>query len=68
MWTEATGWRTPIGGLGTFWDDPANILILAKYFDFLHFLMIKSYCAHHSCLPLAGIFSTQIPAIGRRKG
>lgn len=21
MWTEATGKRTPIGGLGTFWDD-----------------------------------------------
>jgi hypothetical protein len=21
MWTEATGYRTPIGGLGTFWDD-----------------------------------------------
>lgn len=24
MWTEATGKRTPIGGLGTFWDDPVN--------------------------------------------
>ncbi|NOQ14964.1 MAG: hypothetical protein GQ583_10880 [Methyloprofundus sp.] len=24
MWTEATGKRTPIGGLGTFWDDPKN--------------------------------------------
>ncbi len=22
LWTEATGHRTPIGGLGTFWDDP----------------------------------------------
>ncbi len=22
MWTESTGKRTPIGGLGTFWDDP----------------------------------------------
>lgn len=22
MWTEATGKRTPIAGLGTFWDDP----------------------------------------------
>lgn len=21
MWTEATGYRTPVGGLGTFWDD-----------------------------------------------
>jgi hypothetical protein len=21
LWTEATGSRTPIGGLGTFWDD-----------------------------------------------
>jgi len=25
MWTEATGRRTPIGGLGTFWDDPKNM-------------------------------------------
>ena len=24
MWTEATGKRTPIGGLGTFWDDSDN--------------------------------------------
>lgn len=24
MWTEATGKRTPIGRLGTFWDDPKN--------------------------------------------
>lgn len=24
MWTEATGKRTPIGGLGTFWDDPKS--------------------------------------------
>lgn len=24
MWTETTGKRTPIGGLGTFWDDPKN--------------------------------------------
>jgi hypothetical protein len=22
LWTEATGKRTPISGLGTFWDDP----------------------------------------------
>jgi len=22
LWTEATGSRTPVGGLGTFWDDP----------------------------------------------
>jgi hypothetical protein len=21
MWTQATGHRTPIGGLGTFWDE-----------------------------------------------
>ncbi|MCH2223043.1 MAG: hypothetical protein MK097_22385, partial [Dechloromonas sp.] len=21
-WTEATGMRTPVGGLGKFWDDP----------------------------------------------
>jgi hypothetical protein len=21
LWTEATGARTPVGGLGTFWDD-----------------------------------------------
>jgi len=28
MWTEATGARTPLGGLGTFWDDakPASKL------------------------------------------
>ena len=26
MWTEATGKRTPIGGLGTFWDDPQDTL------------------------------------------
>ncbi|NYT46426.1 MAG: hypothetical protein H0A75_00595 [Candidatus Methanofishera endochildressiae] len=24
LWTEATGKRTPIGGLGTFWDDPES--------------------------------------------
>ena len=24
MWTEATGKRTPVGGLGTFWDDPES--------------------------------------------
>ena len=24
MWTEATGRRTPLGGLGTFWDDAAK--------------------------------------------
>ena len=24
LWTEATGKRTPMGGLGTFWDDPGN--------------------------------------------
>ncbi|PKM22745.1 MAG: hypothetical protein CVV10_02815 [Gammaproteobacteria bacterium HGW-Gammaproteobacteria-14] len=24
MWTEATGRRTPLGGLGTFWDDAAT--------------------------------------------
>ncbi|KZY67044.1 hypothetical protein A3737_34040 [Oleiphilus sp. HI0065] len=23
MWTEATGKRTPLGGLGTFWDENA---------------------------------------------
>ena len=23
LWTEATGSRTPVGGLGTFWDDVA---------------------------------------------
>ena len=24
MWTEAMGYRTPIGGLGTFWDENAS--------------------------------------------
>ena len=26
LWTEATGKRTPIGRLGTFWDDPTSIV------------------------------------------
>lgn len=26
LWTETTGKRTPIGGLGTFWDDPQDTL------------------------------------------
>lgn len=26
LWTEATGMRTPTGSLGTFWDDPSDII------------------------------------------
>ena len=35
MWTEATGKRTPIGGLGTFWDDPENITDTVDILDIL---------------------------------
>lgn len=35
MWTEATGKRTPIGGLGTFWDDPDNKTDTVDIFDIL---------------------------------
>ena len=35
MWTEATGKRTPIGGLGTFWDDPVNKTDTVDIFDIL---------------------------------
>ncbi len=35
MWTEATGKRTPIGGLGTFWDDPKNTVDTVDIIDIL---------------------------------
>lgn len=35
MWTEATGKRTPIGGLGTFWDDPENTVDTVDILDIL---------------------------------
>ncbi len=35
MWTEATGKRTPIDGLGTFWDDPENTLETVDIVDIL---------------------------------
>ena len=35
MWTEATGKRTPIGGLGVFWDDPDNTVDTVDILDIL---------------------------------
>jgi hypothetical protein len=35
MWTEATGKRTPIGGLGTFWDDNQNTVDTVDILDIL---------------------------------
>lgn len=35
MWTEATGRRTPIGGLGTFWDDSQNTVDTVDILDIL---------------------------------
>jgi hypothetical protein len=35
MWTEATGKRTPIGGLGTFWDDRQNTVDTVDILDIL---------------------------------
>jgi len=35
MWTEATGKRTPIGGLGDFWDDPDNTVDTVDILDIL---------------------------------
>jgi len=35
MWTEATGKRTPIGGLGTFWDDSQNTVDTIDILDIL---------------------------------
>jgi len=35
MWTEATGKRTPIGGLGTFWDDPKSTEDIIDIIDIL---------------------------------
>ena len=35
LWTEATGKRTPIGGLGTFWDDPKDIVNTIEISDLL---------------------------------
>lgn len=35
MWTEATGKRTPIGGLGSFWDDPKEKEELIEITDIL---------------------------------
>ena len=35
MWTEATGKRTPIGGLGTFWDDIENKVDTIDIIDIL---------------------------------
>jgi len=35
MWTEATGKRTPIGGLGRFWDDPENTVDTVDIIDIL---------------------------------
>jgi len=35
MWTEATGKRTPVGGLGTFWNDPDNTVDTVDIIDIL---------------------------------
>ncbi len=35
MWTEATGKRTPIGGLGAFWDDSQNTMDTIDIIDIL---------------------------------
>ena len=35
MWTESTGKRTPVGGLGTFWDDPENRVEVIDISDIL---------------------------------
>ncbi|RLA23873.1 MAG: hypothetical protein DRQ62_05695 [Gammaproteobacteria bacterium] len=35
LWTEATGKRTPAGGLGNFWDDPVNTLDTIDIVDIL---------------------------------
>ena len=35
MWTEATGKRTPNGGLGVFWDDPDNTVDTVDILDIL---------------------------------
>ena len=35
LWTEATGKRTPIGGLGTFWDDPTDAVETIDLADLL---------------------------------
>lgn len=35
MWTEASGKRTPMGGLGTFWDDTDNTTDMVDIMDIL---------------------------------
>jgi hypothetical protein len=35
LWTEATGNRTPISGLGTFWDDPKGVVDTINIDDML---------------------------------
>lgn len=35
LWTEAVGKRTPLGGLGTFWDDPKNTVDSVNIIDIL---------------------------------
>ena len=35
MWTDATGKRTPIGAMGTFWDDPKNTVDTIDLIDIL---------------------------------
>ncbi len=35
LWTEATGKRTPISGLGTFWDDPKKAVDTINIDDML---------------------------------
>ncbi|WP_428357237.1 hypothetical protein [Methyloprofundus sp.] len=35
LWTEATGKRTPIAGLGTFWDDPNDTTDTVDIIDIL---------------------------------
>lgn len=35
LWTAATGKRTPIGSLGSFWDDPADIIDTIDLADLL---------------------------------
>ena len=35
LWTEATGKRTPIGSLGTFWDDPVDTVDTIDLADLL---------------------------------
>ena len=35
MWTEATGKRTPVGGLGTFWNDPEKTVDTVDIIDIL---------------------------------